>query len=76
MKLQQLAREANLDVYALGLDQAKWEYRLNEYTQLVVKECVAAFYETRMEPSLEKYILNRLGISQLEQAITLWKENR
>jgi hypothetical protein len=63
--IHQLARESNLDVYALGLDQAKWEYRLNEYTQLVVKECVAAFYETRMEPSLEKYILNRLGIESV-----------
>jgi hypothetical protein len=64
MKINQLAREANLDVYALGLDTAKWDYRLNEYTQLVVKECVAAFYETRTEPSLEKHILNRLGIKE------------
>ena len=64
MKLQQFAREANLDVYALGLDKAKWEYRLNEYTLMIVRECVAAFYETRTEPSLEKYILKRLGIKE------------
>jgi hypothetical protein len=64
MKFNHLAREANLDVYALGLDQAKWEYRLNEYTQLVVRECIAAFNETRMEPSLEKHIMNRLGINE------------
>jgi hypothetical protein len=64
MKINHLARESNLDVYALGLDTAKWEYRLNEYTLMIVRECVAAFYETRTEVSLEKHIMNRLGIEQ------------
>ena len=32
------------------------------YAQLIIRECIWAFGETRTEPSLEKYILNRLGI--------------
>ena len=34
-----------------------------KFAQLIVKECIWAFGETRTEPSLEKYILDRLGIN-------------
>jgi len=37
---KQFERESNLDVYALGLDKAKWESRLEKYTELIVAECV------------------------------------
>ena len=33
-----------------------------KFAQLIVQECIWAFGETRTEPSLEKYILDRLGI--------------
>jgi hypothetical protein len=33
------------------------------FTRLIVLECIRAFGETRTEPSLEKYILDRLGIN-------------
>jgi hypothetical protein len=32
------------------------------FAELIVRECIWAFGETRTEPSLEKYILDRLGI--------------
>jgi hypothetical protein len=34
-----------------------------KFAQLIVQECIWAFGETRTEPSLEKYILDRLGIN-------------
>lgn len=37
-------------------------FDINKFTKLVVRECVWAFGETRTEPSLEKYILDRLGV--------------
>jgi hypothetical protein len=33
------------------------------FTRLIVLECIRAFGETRTEPSLEKYILDRLGLN-------------
>ena len=39
--LKQFERESNLDVYALGLDRAKWESKLERYTDLVVRECLS-----------------------------------
>ena len=33
-----------------------------KFARLIVQECIWAFGETRTEPSLEKYILDRLGI--------------
>lgn len=34
-----------------------------KFAELIVQECIWAFGETRTEPSLEKYILDRLGIN-------------
>ena len=34
-----------------------------KFALLIVQECIWAFGETRTEPSLEKYILDRLGIN-------------
>ena len=39
------------------------EKDLEKFAQLIVQECIWAFGETRTEPSLEKYILDRLGIN-------------
>lgn len=34
-----------------------------KFARLIVQECIWAFHETRTEPSLEKFILDRLGIN-------------
>ena len=34
-----------------------------KFARLIVQECIWAFGETRTEPSLEKYILDRLGVN-------------
>jgi len=34
-----------------------------KFAELIVLECIWAFGETRTEPSLERYILDRLGIN-------------
>jgi len=42
-----------------------WEEQtkfMERFAELIVRECIWAFGETRTEPSLEKYILDRLGI--------------
>jgi len=59
-RIERFAADANLDVYALGKDKAKWDARLEAYTQSIVMHCVYKFGQTRMEPSLEKYIMDGL----------------
>jgi hypothetical protein len=39
------------------------EFDKDKFARLIVQECIWAFGETRTEPSLEKYILDRLGIN-------------
>ena len=39
------------------------EFDQEKFARLIVQECIWAFGETRSEPSLEKYILDRLGIN-------------
>lgn len=59
-RIDRLAADANLDVYAFGKDKAKWDARLEAYTQAIVNHCVWKFGQTRIEPSLEKYIMESL----------------
>ena len=59
-RMNRFASDANLDVYALGLDKAKWDMRLEAYTEAIVNHCIWKFGQTRMEPSLEKYIMESL----------------
>ena len=59
-KINRIASDCNLDVYALGKDRAKWEARLEAYTQLIVQHCIYKFGQTRTEPSLEKFIMDGL----------------
>ena len=35
----------------------------DKFARLIVQECIWAFGETRTEPSLEQFILRRLGIN-------------
>lgn len=39
-RIKELARESHLDVYGLGRDRAKWEDTLEQYTKMVILECV------------------------------------
>lgn len=38
-RIRSIARQSHIDVYALGLDQAKWEAALERYTEMVILEC-------------------------------------
>lgn len=58
--INRFASVSNLDLYGLGTDRAKWDMRLEAYTQLIVQECIYKFGQTRTEPSLEKYIMDGL----------------
>ena len=52
--------------YKEGLTEGKHDIEVfdkEKFAELIVQECIWAFGETRTEPSLEKYILDRLGIN-------------
>ena len=59
-KINKFASDTNLDLYGLGTDRAKWDMRLEAYTELIVDECINKFGQTRSEPSLQKYIMDGL----------------
>ena len=59
-KINQMASRAGLDIFGLGTDRVKWNTSLEAYTELIVRECIYKFGQTRTEPSLEKYIMDGL----------------
>jgi hypothetical protein len=61
-KLQTLSLKAIERVPKDVLESNEWIKLYNEkFAELIVQECIWAFGETRTEPSLEKYIMERLG---------------
>jgi hypothetical protein len=59
-KINQMASRAGLDIFGLGTDRVKWNTSLEAYTELIVRECIYKFGQTRTEPSLEKFIMDGL----------------
>ena len=63
-RIEKLADTAKKNV-PHGLSPDKWIEVYNEkLAELIVHECVYLFGVTRTEPSLEKFILDKLGIEK------------
>jgi hypothetical protein len=65
-RIRKLAEQAKQETSLYGGKPGDREFdeRFNKmFAKLIVQECIWAFGETRTEPSLEKYILDRLGIN-------------
>lgn len=62
--IKELADQATKIEYGVdnGFDRVTFDKE--KFAALIVAQCVWAFGETRFEPSLEKYILTKLGIEK------------
>ena len=55
-RIRELVRESHLDVYGLGKERYKWEYTVEKFAELIVRECADVAKETRwaVPPSQEQ----------------------
>jgi hypothetical protein len=56
-RLQNMIDQVGTDVSGKWISVTKLEH----LAQLIVQDCVYAFGQTRQEPSLEKFVMQRLG---------------
>ena len=40
-RIKELVRESNLDVYGLGKERYRWEYTVEKFAELIVRECMS-----------------------------------
>lgn len=40
-RIREFVRTSHLDVYGLGKDREKWEYTIDQFTELIIQECCA-----------------------------------
>ena len=45
--IKQFERQSGIEVYGLGLDKVKWESRLEEFAQMIIRECRDIVGKTR-----------------------------
>jgi hypothetical protein len=48
-RIKELVRESHLDVYGLGKERYKWEYTVEKFAELIVRECVKVMYDNAIE---------------------------
>ena len=40
-RIRELVRESNLDMYGLGKERHRWEYTVEKFAELIVRECIS-----------------------------------
>jgi len=74
--METVTKLANIWANYRGVEDGVVYYRFSDraldvFTQKVIQECIWAFGETRTEPSLEKYILDRMEVTHAERSEVL-----
>jgi hypothetical protein len=72
-QIRKLVRESNLDVYGLGKERYKWEYTIENFTKLIIDECIRVAHAAERKPegflyaksayTLETEIYNHFGVN-------------
>jgi hypothetical protein len=60
-RIRDLVRESNLDVYGLGKERYKWEYTVEKFTELIVRDCIGIAHGSDMPA---KDIKEHFGIKE------------
>ena len=65
-RIRELVRESNLDVYGLGKERYKWEYTVEKFAELIVKECAltAGLMEHEGRLGIGAQILDNFGVEE------------
>ena len=49
-RIRELVRESNLDVYGLGKERYRWEYTVEKFAELIVRECTTIINDIPSAP--------------------------
>ena len=49
-RIRELVRESNLDMYGLGKERHRWEYTVEKFAELIVRECIQVSEPVLDEP--------------------------
>jgi len=49
-RIRELVRESNLDVYGLGKERYRWEYTVEKFAKLIVRECATIINDIPSAP--------------------------
>jgi len=49
-RIRELVRESNLDVYGLGKERYRWEYTVEKFAELIVRECATIINDIPSAP--------------------------
>jgi len=65
-QIRELVRESNLDVYGLGKERYRWEYTVEKFAELIVRECAltAGLMEHEGRKNIGAQILDNFGVEE------------
>jgi hypothetical protein len=60
-RIKELAKQSGMDIYGLGLDRIKWEDTVEEFAELIVKECADVAEESAIGETIYGWMVaNRI----------------
>ena len=64
-RIRELIRESNLDMYGLGKERHRWEYTVEKFAKLIVRECLAQVdkVDTMLDDDKEKTGVAWVGLA-------------
>ena len=66
-RIRELVRESNLDLYGLGKERHRWEYTVEKFAELIVRECakqVDNYWDEFENGYADKKILEHFGVEE------------
>ena len=66
-RIRELVRESNLDVYGLGKERYKWEYTVEKFAELIVRECAGIAARNQAEDvgwDISEIIKEHFGVEE------------
>ena len=66
-RIRELVRESNLDMYGVGKERHRWEYTVEKFAELIVRECakqVDNYWDEFENGYADKKILEYFGVEE------------
>ena len=66
-RIRELVRESNLDMYGLGKERHRWEYTVEKFAELIVRECAGVVEKNLFESigwNTSKKVKQHFGVEE------------
>jgi hypothetical protein len=73
-RIKRFERVSHLDVYALGKDRAQWEATVNNFSEMIIEECMSVVARKCASPTAYQALAEHFDIREKKWEKFIWPE--